>query len=107
MDRKIRSLRPDYKRIYSDIINLKYPEKRDECKTLLNKVSLSTLDIIQLNRKIFGIHTNKINQKHCSYQRADILQILDYQKKYKINNTQLANHFKISRNTVTRWRKLF
>ena len=59
----------------------------------------------KLNEIIFGKKTE--NQKFKSYKRSDILKILDYQKKYKLNNSQLANHFNISRNTVTKWKKMF
>lgn len=109
MDRQVQISKPDYKRIYSDILSKKYPEKKEECISLLEKQSLSNLDIIRLNDKIFGRdNANKeFNQKHRSYQKSDILQILDYQKKYKLNNSQLANHFNISRNTVTKWKKMF
>ena len=109
MDRQVQISKPDYKRIYSDILSKKYPEKKEECISLLEKQSLSNLDIIRLNDKIFGRdNANKeFNQKYRSYQKSDILQILDYQKKYKLNNSQLANHFNISRNTVTKWKKMF
>jgi|SRR6218665_412683 len=99
-------MKPDYKRIYSDILTKKYPHKREERKTLLAKESLSVLGIIELNKKIFGI-PDKENQKHHSYSKSDILYILDYQKKHKLNNLQLANHFKLSRNTVAKWKKRF
>lgn len=101
---------PDYHRIYNDIINKKYPERKEDCKALLDKKELSVLDIIELNRKIFGLSdrlTEAFNQKHRSYDTSAILKILDHQKTYKLNNIQLARHFKLSRNTVTKWKKLF
>lgn len=101
---------PDYKRIYSDILNKKFPHKKEECKSLLNKKQLSVLDIIELNQKIFETSDEKTlqnNQRHRSYNRKDIIQILDYQKKHHLNNTQLAAHFKLSRNTVAKWKKMF
>lgn len=101
---------PDYKIIYKDILTKKYPHKIKECASLLQKRNLSAIDIIGLNKKIFGIfdkETESANQKHRSYSKFDILKILDYQKKHKLNNSQLANHFKLSRNTVAKWRRLF
>lgn len=100
---------PDYKNIYEDILEKKYPHKKEECKTLLSKKKLSVLNIIELNERIFGTYkeSEQFNQKHRSYSKSDILSILDYQKKYKLNNSQLANHFRLSRNTVTKWRKVF
>ena len=104
-------LTPDYKRIYTDIIAIKFPDKKAECEVLLNKPNLSVLDVIELNSKVFGIapdrSTELFNQKHRSYRRADILKILDYQKKHLLNNSQLAKHFKLSRNTVAKWKKMF
>ncbi|MCT3897602.1 helix-turn-helix domain-containing protein [Elizabethkingia anophelis] len=102
---------PDYKRIYKDIIDIKYPDKKTECEFLLNKPNLSVLDVIELNIRIFGIVPNRsteiFNQKLRSYRRADILKILDYQKEHRLNNSQLAKHFKVSRNTLAKWKKLF
>ncbi|WP_223559482.1 helix-turn-helix domain-containing protein [Chryseobacterium lathyri] len=101
---------PNYKNIYSDILTKKFPHKRKECEVLLNMDSLSFLHIIQLNTIIFGTSDNQtenFNQKHRSYRKSDILKILEYQKKYNLNNIQLANHFKLSRNSVTKWKKMF
>ena len=81
---------PDYKQIYTDILNKKFPEKKEECKNFLKKANLSAIEIIELNKKLFGINkeTEKFNQRHRSYSRSDILNILDYQKKYQLNNTE-------------------
>ncbi len=48
------SKKTDYKLIYYGIINTKYPHKEEECKRLIAKESLSVLDIIEFNKKIFG-----------------------------------------------------
>jgi len=106
-DKKV-LLQPNYKRIYSDIINMKYPDKADDCKNILNKEKLSCIDIRSINKLIFGdnIRSRK-SGKHHSYKRDDILLMLDYQKKHGLNNTQLANHFKLSRNSVGKWKKMF
>lgn len=101
---------PNYKRIYNDIIARDHPHKQDQCKTILKKADLSMLDVIKLNNIIFGIkdkETLVFNQMHRSYDKSTILEILDYQDKNNLNNTQLANHFKLSRNTVTKWKKHF
>jgi hypothetical protein len=106
MERK----QPNYKLIYSDIISIKCPGKKEECRPILNKEVISILDVIKLNLIIFGIkdkETQIFNQKHRSYDENTIIEILDYQVKNNLNNTQLANHFKLSRNTVTKWKKHF
>ena len=100
----------NYRQIYTDILNKKYPHKKQECKAFLEKDELSTIDIIELNKKIFG-HSDKeteiFNQKHKSYNQVDMLKILEFQHKNNLNNTQLAKHFKLSRNTVSKWKKIF
>ncbi|RKS96407.1 helix-turn-helix domain-containing protein [Chryseobacterium defluvii] len=101
---------PDYKSIYSDILSKKSPQKQKECEALLSRESLSALNIIELNTIIFGTpdkQTENFNKMHRSYRKSDILKILDYQKKNNLNNIQLAGHFKLSRNSITKWKKLF
>lgn len=101
---------PNYKRIYTDLIKKKHPEKEISCKSILKKEKLSALDIIKVNQIIFG-STNKDaeadNQKHRSYNKSAIVEILKYQKKNNLNNSQLAIHFKLSRNTVAKWKKMY
>lgn len=100
---------PDYKKIYSDLIAKKFPEKAFECRGLLRKNVWSELDIIALNEKIFQSSSKEYeisNKKHRSYKEPAIKDILDYQRKNGLNNSQLAKHFKISRNSVAKWKKL-
>lgn len=100
----------NYHAIYADILEDKFPQKKEECRTLLEKQNLSAIDIIELNKKIFGIPDEKEeseNQKHRSYKKSDIIEILNYQKQQQFNNSQLAGHFKLSRNTVAKWKKNF
>src|SRR5690606_36939376 len=100
MDQQAQIKTPNYKRIYSDILKKKYPEKIEYCKSSSKKPDISTLDIIQLNEKIFGSNSPRLR----SYSKSDICKILDYQKKHNLNNSQLASHFKLSRNTITKWK---
>ncbi|KAB1229503.1 helix-turn-helix domain-containing protein [Chryseobacterium viscerum] len=100
---------PDYRRIYNDIIKEKYPEKKELCKSILEKKELSFLDIIKLNSLLFEEKNKErsvANQRHKSYNISTIREILDYQRKNKLNNTQLAIHFKLSRNSIAKWNKL-
>lgn len=101
---------PDYKKIYTDLITLKYPHLMENCRVFLEKDYLMSYDVL----KISSIITNKddqeaisFNARHKSYDPVTILKILDYQRKYKCSNLQLAEYFKLSRNTVTKWKKLF
>jgi DNA-binding transcriptional regulator YiaG len=100
--------KPDYKKIYQDIIMKKFPEKMEFCFSILNKEEISVLNIIEIDRILFGMDKESriFNQKHRSYDKETIGEILEFQKKYSLTNIQLASHFKLSRNTVAKWKKL-
>ncbi|MFY1047161.1 helix-turn-helix domain-containing protein [Chryseobacterium sp. GP-SGM7] len=103
-------LRPNYKKIFEDIVEKKCPDRLQEFNHYFRKKSFTIMDVIDLNNKIFALKdrdTIIFNQKHKSYDRETILKILAYQEKEKLNNIQLANHFNLSRNTVGKWRKLY
>ncbi|MEJ5103150.1 helix-turn-helix domain-containing protein [Chryseobacterium sp. MYb328] len=113
MDQKsiIRDRGPDYKQIYTDIINEKYPEKKDDLQ-IMNKIKSieGALDILNLNTLVFGESglLNGIgNQKLRSYDEGSILKILNYQYKNQLNNTATALHFRISRNTLAKWWNIY
>ncbi|MBB6369117.1 helix-turn-helix domain-containing protein [Chryseobacterium shigense] len=109
MDREKQKItQPYYKKIFTDILTQKFPEKIAECQPILSKNELNVLDVIQLNQQIFGSdEISSDNQKLRSYDDEAIIKILEYQKKYKLNNTQLSNHYKLSRNTVAKWKNSF
>ena len=110
MDRKIHEVKPDYKRIFKDIIKKKFPEKIDSFQHFFEKEEFSVLDVITLNSLIFDENkseSTKKNQKYRSYDKATILEILEYQKEHHLNNSQLAAKFRLSRNTVAKWRSVF
>lgn len=46
---------PDYKRIYSDLIDRKFPHVKNKCLSFLGKETLSTLDVIKLNAILTGV----------------------------------------------------
>ncbi|MBL1219368.1 helix-turn-helix domain-containing protein [Chryseobacterium sp. L7] len=94
---------PDYVRIFSDIISKKFPEKKSSCKHFLKKEKLSSLEVIALNRILF--HDGEINNDHRSYDHESITQILEYQRKHRMTNTEIASVFKLSRNTLAAWKK--
>ncbi|UKB82813.1 helix-turn-helix domain-containing protein [Chryseobacterium sp. MEBOG06] len=100
---------PNYTRIYHDIIEKKYPEKKERCLYFFEKEKLSTRDIITINTVIFGpeigSEISESNQKFKSYDQETIRYILEYQVKNSLNNTETASHFKISRNTLAKWKK--
>ncbi len=105
----MKKLPPDYKRIYQEIIQEDYPEKIEKCKDIIRKRELSALDIKKLNQIIFNQPENKnvFNGRHSSYDKNAIFEILDYQKKNNCSNIQLSKHFGLSRNTITKWKKIW
>ena len=105
---KQESMIPNYKNIYLDIISKKFPSKTDTYEKILSKKILSNYDVIVLNNELFSTAENQTeNQKLKSYTKETILKILDYQKDKKLNITELARHFSISRNTIAKWRKIY
>ncbi len=92
------------------MITLKYPHKLKECKKILQKKEISTIDVISLQGILFGsenISTGQSNQRHKSYDPETVQKILKFQIEKNLSNVQLARHFKMSRNTVGTWKKLF
>lgn len=104
----MKNKKPDYKKIYTDLILKKFPEKLNECKSTLQKNELSALDVMMLNKYLFDKSQIKnLNGKYRSYNLLEISEILELQKKYQLNNSQLANYFQLSRNSVAKWKKIF
>ena len=98
----------DYKRIFCDLLAKKHPERLPEFQDILNKDSLDELDVLTISEKISATKKAKSeNGKYRSYNKSTILKILDYQKTNQLNNSQLAKHFNLSRNTVAKWKKMF
>ncbi len=98
--------KPDYKRIYRDLVHRNHHEMIKDISKILEKENFNALDIMNINEAIFGKTKGKrLNTKLRSYDKSAIMKILDYQKKNHLNNSQLAMHFGLSRNTVAKWKK--
>ncbi|WP_276833339.1 helix-turn-helix domain-containing protein [Chryseobacterium cucumeris] len=101
---------PDYRKIYNDMILMKYPDKAEVCKNILTKKSIGMLDVIKLNQILVGESskdTSELDGKLRSYDKETIFEILEYQKNNKLSNSELSRHFKLSRNSITKWKKYF
>lgn len=110
MDQQIQKInvQPDFSRIYNDIIKL-FPDKKNSCDHLLKKRNLSALEIIRLNKLIFGENDKEselFNRRHRCYKEIDIQCILEEKKRLALNNTQIAKRYNISRNTINKWNKI-
>lgn len=100
---------PNYNDIYRDLIKKKFPQRSEEFKPLL-KNNLDILSVIKVNKMLFGEEDSsdtQNSQKYRSYDKEAILRILNYQKIYRLNNVQTAKVFNVSRNSLTKWRRLF
>lgn len=98
---------PNYKLIFEDILNDLYPEKKELCTKILSKENLNIFDILTLNKIIFGNSLNNLNNKFKTYSEEEILYILKFKKINKLKNIEVAEHFNLSRNTVTKWLKKY
>ncbi|MCC3213906.1 helix-turn-helix domain-containing protein [Chryseobacterium sp. X308] len=101
---------PDYKQIYTDILEEKFPEKLSDTTIRLKLETLhSAFDILKFNQLIFGeteYTVERKNQRLRSYDKESILKILRYQKRNELTNLQVSDHFKISRNTIAKWKRI-
>lgn len=94
---------PNYQKIYEDLIKFKGLEGNITVPKLERSI-----DIIKFNKLIAKQQGNEVvTQQAKSYDEDSILELLHYQIKYGMSNTQLALEFKLSRNTVARWKKIY
>jgi len=93
----------NYKRIFQDILDLKFPEKKELRAIVLEKEINDFYDVLSLNKMIFG-DENKEN-KHKSYDPSTITKVLQYQVENNLTNVETAQKFNLSRNTVSAWKK--
>lgn len=101
---------PNYKKIYTDMISIQYPDKMVMCHDILSKEKLNRIDVINLNKIISNsndINIKHENQKLKSYDKETIFNILDFQKKNNLTNSYVSKHFNLSRNTLAKWKKIF
>jgi len=93
----------NYKKIFQDILDLKFPEKQELHTIVLEREIADFYDVLSLNKLIFG-DENKEN-KHKSYDSSTIVKVLNYQKENNLSNVETAKKFNLSRNTVSAWKK--
>lgn len=97
--------KPNYTKIYQQIIEKNFPEKIEQTKHLL-KENMNVLDVIKLSNTI-SPKSKAENQKHKSYDLDFIKTVLANQLKNKYTNQETAEKFNLSRNTITRWKKAY
>lgn len=93
----------NYKRIFQDILDLKFPEKQELHTIVLEREITDFYDVLSLNKLIFGDEIKE--NKHKSYDSSTITKVLKYQEENNLSNVETAKKFNLSRNTVSAWKK--
>ncbi|SHF12767.1 helix-turn-helix domain-containing protein [Chryseobacterium vrystaatense] len=103
-------MRPNYKKIYYDMLRLEHPEKLKDpkIKELLGKLD-TTEDILNFNDRIFeqSKESQVNNQKLKTYDKKTMLKLLQYQNKHGFSTSYMSRKYKISRTTIMNWKKSF
>jgi hypothetical protein len=99
-------MRPNYKKIYQDMLKLEHPEKLKDpkIKELLEKLHTSE-DVLNFNDKLFK--QSRENQKLKTYDKKTMLKLLQYQKKHGHSTSYMSRKYKISRTTLSKWKLMF
>ncbi|NML69070.1 helix-turn-helix domain-containing protein [Chryseobacterium sp. RP-3-3] len=100
-------MKPNYRKIYEDLLMAKYPEKLYLLENLQDLSSSISIINIDESLSIKDLQTNIENQRSKAYDKESIQKILTFQKKEQLNNSQVAMRFNLSRNTVAKWKKIF
>ncbi len=103
-------MRPNYKKIYHDMLKLEHPEKLKDPKIreLLDKLH-TTEDVLNFNEKIFeqSKESEKNNQRLKTYDKKTMFKLLQYQQKHGFSTSYMSRKYKISRTTISNWKKTF
>lgn len=95
----------NYELIFEEMAATKRQEINIQLKNACQNIH-KNLDVLSINKTIVG-EGEKQDASLCSYTENDIFYILKYKQDNNLNNSQTANHFKLSRNTVTKWIKIY
>lgn len=103
-------MRPNYSKIYRDMLQSEHPEKLKDPKIQRQLKKLNTTeDVLKFNEKLFqqSKENQENNQKLKTYDKKTILKLLQYQDKHGFSTSYMSKKYKISRTTFLNWRKLF
>lgn len=99
--------KPDYNRIYKDLIETWFPEQKDQLLPLISADIATSLDVIHINNELFDKRskdTQNYNQKLRSYDIPSIIKIVGYQQENFLTIKEISELFSVSRNTVAKWK---
>lgn len=97
--------KPNYAKLYLDMAAYYNIALSTDLQLAISKM-VNTVDVLRVNKTIFQSSAYSLQQGN-AYQEADVLQILKFKREYKLSNSATALHFKMSRNTISRWEKLY
>ncbi|UZT97994.1 helix-turn-helix domain-containing protein [Chryseobacterium fluminis] len=103
-------MRPNYTKIYYDLLLEKQPEKLKDKKIKSLISDLTTAEkVLKFNELIFGPQGEDSinNHKLRSYNKETIIKILQYQKKHNLSKRFTAKIYGLSRTTIQKWHKDF
>lgn len=110
--------RINYKALYLDFLNdndIEIPSSQKasliESINKIGEEELSFKKIRELNegieKNIKSKNTNTVIKIQNSYDKSLIKYILEYQEKHELSNKEVANIYKMSRNTIASWKRIF
>src|SRR5690606_26634771 len=89
--------RPDFGKIFREMAERKkLPEL--ERKRIAEQKEWNSLEVIKTNEELFAKRSKenlKFNQQHRAYDESSIKKLLEYQKRNKLNNTEMIKQFKL------------
>lgn len=92
------------------MLQLEHPDKLEDPKIreLLKKLN-TTEEVLNFNDKLFkqSKESLKNNQKLKTYDKKTMLKLLQYQKKHGFSTSYMSKKYKISRTTISNWKKTF
>ncbi|MCW3159994.1 helix-turn-helix domain-containing protein [Chryseobacterium oryctis] len=103
-------MRPNYNKIYQDMLRLEHPDKLKDPKILKMLKKLDTTEeVLKFNDKIFkrSKESERNNQKLKTYDKKTMLKLLEYQQKHGFSTSYMSKKYKISRTTIAKWKKTF
>ncbi|MDR6516248.1 hypothetical protein [Chryseobacterium camelliae] len=103
-------MRPNYVKIFTDMLKEYDPEKLNDPKIQRQLRNLNTSeDVLNFNEKVFqqSKEMQKSNQKLKTYDRKTMIKLLKYQQKHGFSTSYMSRKYKISRTTLSKWRKNF
>lgn len=101
-------MKPNYTRIYLDLIKYKNKEQTVS-KALIDKINNIRIvkDILDIEKELFKNEDLEYNQKLKCYDESTVKVLLDHQKANNLTNVEIGNKYKISRNTIAKWKKIY